>query len=108
MTVSQRVIAKLKWGELKKHSSQGLAHIGTQGLLESFPEGFMENGGREQQRFHGRGEGPAESRSVSRPLHFPMLFSLCLNLHPNATVEGTRAQHHLQGIVLSHVLSTQQ
>lgn len=44
MTVSQRVIVKLKWGDLEKHSSQGLAHVGTQGLLELFTEGFMEMG----------------------------------------------------------------
>lgn len=44
MTVSQRVIVKLKWGDLEKHSSQGLAHVGTQGVLELFTEGFMEMG----------------------------------------------------------------
>lgn len=35
---------KLKWGDLEKHSSQGLAHVGTQGLLELFTEGFVEMG----------------------------------------------------------------
>lgn len=37
---------KLKGGDLEKHSSQGLAHVGTQGLLELFTEGFMEMGAR--------------------------------------------------------------
>lgn len=52
---------KYKWGILEKPSSQGLAHVGTQQLLELFTEGFMEDEDGEQQRFHSGCEDPAES-----------------------------------------------
>lgn len=42
---------KLKGGDLEKHSSRGLVHVGTQGLLELFTEGFMEMGAGESDGF---------------------------------------------------------